>query len=152
MGFSPDLKTFYSTDSALRLIYAYDYDVQSGKLCNRRVFVKVPNEEGIPDGLTVDAAGFIWSAQWYGSSVVRYDPEGKLERRINTPAKQTSSLMFGGPDLTDIFITSAGRPDRSPLMPPDFDPDSGYMGGQLYRINLGIKGKPEFKTDFSIAA
>jgi len=69
----------------------------------------VPQEEGIPDGLTVDKDGFVWSAQWYGSCIVRYDPDGKIERRIATPAKQTSSLAFGGDGFTDIFITTAAR-------------------------------------------
>ena len=55
----------------------------------------------------MDAEGFIWSAEWYGGCVCRYDPDGTLERRIAVPAKQTSSLAFGGPDLRDIFITSA---------------------------------------------
>jgi D-xylonolactonase len=110
------------------------------------VVVKVPEHEGLPDGLTVDAEGFIWSAQWYGSCVVRYDPEGKLERRIPTPAKQTSAVTFGGEDFTDIFITTAAKSEPMPIMPPGYDPRSGYFGGRLYQINLGIQGKPEFKT------
>jgi D-xylonolactonase len=150
LGFSPDCRTLYYTDSAARIIYAYDYEQKTGNLRNRRVFVKVSSNEGIPDGLTVDADGFVWSAQWYGSCVVRYDPDGKLERRIMTPAKQTSSVAFGGPDLTDLFITSAGRSEPMPVMPPSYDPDSGYMGGRLYRINLGIKGKPEFRANISL--
>ncbi len=150
LGFSPDCRTLYFTDSVARLIYAYDYDQASGKVRNRRVFVKVPDDEGLPDGLTVDADGFVWSAQWYGSCIVRYDPDGKIERRIMTPAKQTSSLAFGGKDLTDIFITSAGKSEPMPAMPPGYDPDSGCIGGALYHTNLGIKGKLEFRTNISL--
>jgi D-xylono/L-arabinono-1,4-lactonase len=146
LGFSPDCSILYFTDSAARVIYAYDYNVKSGEVRNRRVVVKVPEHEGLPDGLTVDAEGFIWSAQWYGSCVVRYDPEGKLERRIPTPAKQTSAVTFGGEDFTDIFITTAAKSEPMPIMPPGYDPRSGYFGGRLYQINLGIQGKPEFKT------
>ena len=96
LGFSPDLKTLYYTDTIPRVIYAYDYDVKKGAVSNRRVFVKVPDTEGIPDGMTVDSEGYIWSAQWYGSCIMRYDPDGKVERCIKTPAKQTTSLIFGG--------------------------------------------------------
>ena len=146
LGFSPDEKTLYFTDSAARTIYAYDYDRKTGSVRNRRVFVKVPGEEGLPDGLTIDAEGYVWSAQWYGSCIVRYDPDGKEERRIPVPAKQVSSLMFGGDSLTDIFITSAGKSEPMPIMPPGYDPTTGNMGGQLYHINLGIQGKPEYRT------
>jgi len=152
LGFSPDCKTLYFTDSIVRIIYAYDYDVSSGTPRNRRVFVKVPNTSGIPDGLTVDAEGFVWSAEWYGSCVVRYDPEGKIERRIGTPAKQTSSMAFGGPDLTDIFITSAAESAPMPVMPPGYDPKSGNFGGALYHMNLGIQGKKEFIANISLKA
>ena len=152
LGFSPDCRTLYFTDSGERCIYAYDYNGETGSVRNRRVAVKVPETEGLPDGMTVDAEGFLWSAQWYGSCIVRYDPEGKVERQIGIPAKQTSSLAFGGEELTDIFVTSAGRSFCTPLMPPDYDPASGYFGGRLYHINLGIRGKPEFKTDLLLSS
>jgi D-xylonolactonase len=149
LAWSPGERELYFTDSGARCIYAYDYDRDSGNLRNRRVIVKVPAEEGLPDGLAVDAAGFLWSAQWYGSCVVRYDPSGAVERRIHVPAKQVSSIAFGGPDFTDIFITSAARSEPMPVMPPGYDPDSGYFGGRLFHTNLGLRGKPEFRTGFS---
>ncbi|MGA2632523.1 MAG: SMP-30/gluconolactonase/LRE family protein [Terriglobia bacterium] len=152
LGFSPDGKTLYFTDSAARIIYAYDYDVATGTPRNRRVFVKVPNTSGLPDGLTVDAAGFVWSAEWYGSCIVRYDPAGKVELRIATPAKQTSSLAFGGPDLTDIFITSAGKSEPMPVMPPGYDPNTGYFGGALYHVNLGVPGRKEHLANIRLAS
>lgn len=152
LGFSPDHRTLYFSDSITRLIYRYDYDAKTGAASNRRIFARVPDAEGLPDGLTVDADGFVWSAQWYGKRIVRYDPEGKVERQIEAPAKQTSSLAFGGPDLTDIFITTAGQSVALPVMPPGYDPVNGLFGGPLYRINLGIQGKPEFKTRFDAAA
>jgi D-xylonolactonase len=150
LAFSPDETMMYFADSAARRIYAYDYDRRTGGLRNRRVLVQVPDDEGVPDGLTVDAQGFLWSAQWYGSSVVRYDPEGKVERRITFPAKQVSSVAFGGKDFTDIFVTSAGKSWPSPLMPKSYDPVSGNFGGQLYCLNLGIQGKPEYLADIRI--
>jgi sugar lactone lactonase YvrE len=125
LAFSPDAKLLYFTDSAARRIYAYDYDQKTGEVRNRRVLVQVPDHEGLPDGLTVDAEGFLWSARWYGSCVIRYNPDGKVERSIMTPAKQTSSVMFGGPDLTDLFISSAARSEPMPVMPKGYDATSG---------------------------
>lgn len=150
LGFAPDGRTLYFTDSVARLIYAYEYDAGTGSVGKRRIFVQVPQEEGLPDGLAVDAQGFVWSAQWYGSCVVRYDPGGKVERRIPTPAKQTSSLAFGGPDLTDIFVTSAGQSEPMPVMPPGYDATSGYFGGALYHVNLGITGHPQHMANIAI--
>ena len=89
IGFSPDSRTLYFTDSATRRIYAYDYDLAAGTATNRRLFAQVPSTEGLPDGLTVDAEGYVWSAQWYAASVARYDPDGKVERRISLTAKQS---------------------------------------------------------------
>ena len=148
LGFSPDLTMMYYTDSAAKTIYAYDYSRTTGDIRNRRVFVKCVETDGLPDGMHVDAEGFVWSANWYGGCVIRYDPDGREERRIATPAKQTSSLTFGGPELTDMFITSAGFSEpMAPLMPPGYDYVNGYFGGALYHINLGIQGRLEFKAN-----
>jgi D-xylonolactonase len=145
LGFSPDNRILYFTDSADRVIYAYDYDAAAGLVRNRRLFVKVPGTEGLPDGLTVDAEGFVWSAQWFGGCICRYDPDGQLERRIRIPAGQTSSLTFGGPDLTDIFVTTAGTPDALSLAPPAYQASGDAVGGALFRVNLGIQGKEDFR-------
>lgn len=149
LGFSPDGSILYFTDSAARRIYSYDYNIQNGAVSNRRILVAVPIEEGLPDGLAVDAEGCIWSAQWYGSCIVRYDPDGKLERRITVPAKQSSSLTFGGPNLTDIFVTSAGQSEPMPIMPPGYDPKTGNFGGALYHLNLGIAGLPHHSANIT---
>ncbi|MGA2984312.1 MAG: SMP-30/gluconolactonase/LRE family protein [Terriglobia bacterium] len=150
LAFSPDETILYFTDSVARRIYAYDYDRRTGGLRNRHVLVQVPVDEGVPDGLTVDVEGFLWSAQWYGSSVVRYDPEGKVERRISFPAKQVSSVAFGGKDLNDIFVTSAGKSWPSPVMPKSYDAVSGNFGGQLYCVNLGIQGKLNYRANIKL--
>jgi sugar lactone lactonase YvrE len=146
LGFSLDGTTLYFSDSVARTIYAYAYEPASGRVRDRRVFAKVDRHSGIPDGLTIDAADFVWSAEWYGSCVSRYDPDGKIERQIRVPAKQTSSLAFGGPDLCDIFITSAARSEPMPVMPVGYDPESGYFGGALFHVNSGIKGRLEYRT------
>ena len=150
LAFSPDQRTLYFADSVARRIHAYDYSVETGTTKNARVFVQVPSTEGLPDGLAVDAEGFVWAAHWYGSCVVRYDPDGKIERRIEVPAKQASSLTFGGPDLTDIFITSAARSEPMPVQPRGYDAEHGFFGGPLFHINAGIPGQPAFRTRLKI--
>ncbi len=150
IGFSPDLKTMYYTDSAVRTIYAYDYDASSGDVSNRREFVVLPETEGITDGMTVDAEGFVWSAIWGGGCVIRFDPDGREERRISFPATQTASCMFGGADLNELYVTTAWSGTGEP--PAGFEPAgydySAHRGGELYRVRLDIQGKPEFEADF----
>ena len=148
LGFSPDRRTLYFADSVARVIYAYEYDATTGSAKNRRVFVKVADTSGLPDGLTVDARGFVWSAEWYGGCICRYDPDGKLERRVQIPAKQTSSLAFGGPEMNDIFVTSAAKSEPMPVMPLGYDPESGYFGGGLFHLNAGVTGVVEYRTKF----
>jgi D-xylonolactonase len=149
LGLSPDDSTLYLTDSAARRVYAYDHDAGSGELHNRRVFVAVPRDEGIPDGLTVDAEGFVWSAQWYGGQVVRYDPDGTVERRIALPVLQISSLAFGGDDLGDLYVTTATEAWPSALAPRSYDPAAANQGGSLYRVRFAsgdrerIRGRRE---------
>ena len=150
LGFSPDGSTLYFTDSAARRIYHYDYDVRIGSVRNRRTLVEVHGDEGLPDGLAVDAEGYIWSAQWYGSCIVQYDPDGKVVQRVAIPAKQSSSLTFGGSNLTDIFVTSAGQSEPMPIIPPGYDPKSGNFGGALYHLNLGIAGLPQHSANITI--
>ncbi|HXV96784.1 MAG TPA: SMP-30/gluconolactonase/LRE family protein, partial [Anaerolineae bacterium] len=129
-----------------RRIYAYDVNPKTGDLTQRRIFVQVPATEGMPDGLTVDAAGFIWSAQWYGSQVVRYDPDGKVERRIQLPVSQIASVAFGGPDLTELYITTAAEPWPSKFVPPGYAPNPATLGGSLYCLRLDIQGQPEYQA------
>ena len=149
IAFSPGQKYMYVTDSYTREIHQYDYDVKTGKAGNRRLFIKVPDTEGTPDGLTVDAQGYIWSAQWYGYCVVRYDPDGKVNLRLHVPSGQTSSVMFGGPDLTDIYVTTAAEVVRLNTVPKGYDFDAPH-NGSVYRFNLGIKGLPEHIADIVI--
>jgi len=150
LAFSPDQRTLYFADSVARRIYGYDYSVETGSAKNRRVFVQVPATEGLPDGLAVDSEGFVWAAHWYGSCIARYDPDGRMERRIAVPAKQASSLTFGGPDLTDIYITSAARSEPMPVQPPGYDAEHGFFGGPLFHANAGIAGLPAFRTRLNV--
>jgi sugar lactone lactonase YvrE len=150
LGFSPDCSILYFADSAARIIYAYDYRKDDGAIRNRRVFARIPGDQGIPDGLTVDAEGFVWSAQWFGGCIVRYDPDGTEQQRIVIPASQSSSLTFGGQDLTDIFVTSASLLDALSLAPTNYRSDGGAVGGPLFHLNLGICGKPDYEARLQV--
>lgn len=144
MGFSGDARILYATDSIARVIYAYDYDPASGIASQKRILVNVPIDAGLPDGLTVDAEGFIWSANWFGGSVRRYDPDGRLERTIAIPAEQVSSVTFGGPEFCDLFITTAAEWDGLAFAPPNYSTEQRHAGGQLFHLKPEIKGKPEY--------
>ena len=135
MGFSPDLKQMYYTDSLARTIYIFDYDIGSGDITNQRVFVETPDDGSIPDGMTVDAEGYVWSARWDGSSLCRYNPDGEQVGQVEFPAKKVSSVIFGGADLTDMYVTTAGGGNKA---------EEGPGAGGLFRLNVGVKGKPEF--------
>ncbi len=144
LGFSRDNSLLYYTDSVARSIYRYQYDLKRGTVSNKSKFINVPHTEGIPDGLTVDDEDYVWSAQWYGGCIIRYDPDGVVNRKIEIPAKQVASLTFGGNEMTDIYITTASENWKSPVAPPGYDYEKGNIGGQLYRCNTGIKGKPDY--------
>jgi len=137
LGWSPDDRLFYFTDTAKQTIYVYDFDSETGAIENRRVFVTVPESEGKPDGLTIDAEGFVWSAHWDGWCVTRYDPDGHVERVINLPVPRPTSCVFGGADLQTLFVTSA-RIRLSAAQIAD-----APMSGSVFAIDTGIKGLPE---------
>ncbi len=134
IGWSPDNKTMYYTDSSPRQIYAYDFDAATGAIENRRIFVQLPETDGVPDGLTVDADGFIWSAVWDGWRIVRYDPDGKVEREIKMPVQRPTSCMFGGANLDELYFTSsrAGFSEQELQSQP--------LAGGLFRLKTDVKG------------
>ncbi len=107
IGWSPDNKLMYFVDSTPGIIYVYDFDLSGGEIANRRVLINRSERQGVPDGLTVDAAGFIWIAVWGGSCLERYDPRGRLERVISMPVRYPTSMTFGGQNLDELYITSA---------------------------------------------
>ncbi|MBC7235637.1 MAG: SMP-30/gluconolactonase/LRE family protein [Chloroflexi bacterium] len=137
MGYTPDLKQMYYTDSTALRIYKFDYDRASGEITNQRVFVQTQQGEGLPDGMTVDAEGYVWSARWDGSCLVRYAPDGSEERRVYFPAKKVSCVILGGEDYTDMYVTTAGGQNKA---------EEGSGAGALFRLNLGIRGVPEFRS------
>lgn len=137
--FSPDDKTFYFADSWSGVIWAYDFDIETGALSNRRDFVTVNrSDEGAADGSTVDAEGCLWNANVYAGRLCRWTPDGEVDRVIEMPVRKVTSVMFGGPNLDTLYVTSMAKP---PL--PRF-PDDGVQRGSVFAITgLGITGVPE---------
>jgi len=139
MGWSPDHKNMYFTDTLRQVIYRYDYDPTSGAIANRCTFFQANESDGYPDGLTVDDQGYVWSAYWGGWKVCRFDPQGQLERTICLPVECPTSIAFGGKDLNEIYITSAWTAlsqEQRHTQP---------NAGDLFRIQLDIHGLPENK-------
>jgi len=136
LDWSPDDRLMYYTDSLRRLIWVYDYDAERGALANERVFARVPEDAGVPDGLCVDAAGFVWSAHWGGWRLTRYAPDGRIDRVLPMPVPQPSSCTFGGPDLATLYVTSAaiGMSAADFAKAPD--------GGGLFAVEPGVRGQP----------
>ncbi|MGW0764530.1 SMP-30/gluconolactonase/LRE family protein [Streptomyces sp. NPDC002676] len=114
-GWSPDGRLMYYADSPTRRVDVFDHDAEG--IRNRRTLAEIEEGAGFPDGLTVDAEGCVWVALWDGGAVRRYTPDGALDRVIELPTPRTTACAFGGPDLTDLYITTArvGLPSPHPL-------------------------------------
>jgi sugar lactone lactonase YvrE len=140
IGWSPDNRTMYFTDTRRRLINAYDFDPTTGAIDNCRSFVHTPDSEDVPDGLTVDSEGFVWSARFGGWNIARYDPEGNVEREIQLPVKYPTSCTFGGQEFNDLYITTC----RSYVDKEDLK--NQPLAGDLFRLPTKFRGQvnPEY--------
>ena len=136
MAFSLDRKKLFYTETGAWKIHVFDYDQTIGSLTNQRTFTDIPQEgeEGMADGLTIDSQGYLWSARCFGSTVVRYSPNGAEERRIHIPTRNVTSLTFGGDNLDDLYVTTAAGQDR----PAD------SLAGALFKLKPGIRGVAQF--------
>lgn len=136
LGWSPDNMVFYYTDSTDKTIWAYDYELSSGNISNQRVFVEIL-QEYVPDGLTVDSEGCVWSAKWDGWKVVRYNPEGSIDSEVRLPIQRPTSCTFGKSSYDTLFITSAS------IGLSEEEKKKQALAGSLFMVELGIKGIPE---------
>ena len=136
LAWSGDSKRMYFAETIDRTIYAFDYDPTTGTPSNRRVFATIPGP-GYPDGSTIDADGCLWNAEWDGWRIVRYAPDGTVDRVVEMPVQRPTSCMFGGPDLSTLFVTSASR-DLTPEQLAR-QPDAGG----LFAIATETHGIPE---------
>ncbi|MBS1852347.1 MAG: SMP-30/gluconolactonase/LRE family protein [Acidobacteria bacterium] len=137
LGWSPDLKFMYFTDSLRYCIYRYEYEAATGSIRNRKVFIQTETTGGVPDGMTVDSEGHIWSAFWGGWRVVRYTPEGKVDQEYKFPVPNPTACKFGGKSLDELYVTTATlglTADEKKASP---------QSGDLFRLKTGIKGTEE---------
>jgi sugar lactone lactonase YvrE len=134
-----DERTMYFIDTPTRRVDAFDFDVASGALANRRPAITIRDGAGSPDGMTLDADGFLWVALWGGWAVERYAPDGRLDMRVEVPVAQASSCVFGGPGFQTLFITTARKGH-----PPGPVAGQPHAGG-LFACRPGPRGRPGFR-------
>ncbi len=134
---SRDDRTFYFADTWKNTIFAYDYDLSTGAASNKRPWVSFDGLQGFPDGATVDEEGFVWSVAVYGGQLLRFAPDGTLDRAVGLPARSVTSISFGGPELDVAYVTSMARPIKG-VKPPERE------AGHLFAVHgLGVRGLPE---------
>jgi sugar lactone lactonase YvrE len=140
LAWSPDYKTLYYIDTPTREVKAFDYDLQTGQISNMRVAFYVPEELGWPDGMTSDTEGNLWIAMWGGAQVTRWDPnQARLLEQVKVPAQNVTSCVFGGKDMTELYITSA----RTSM-------DEGGLArfpksGGLFKLGTNVRGMSTFE-------
>lgn len=137
IAISPDQRTFYFSDTRRFTTWAFDLDVATATLTNRRVFADYTATGDRPDGACVDAEGFLWNAIFAGGRVVRYAPDGRLERTLKVPVTHPTCVCFGGTDLATLYITTA----RKFLSPAQLAAEP--WAGSLLATEPGVKGLPE---------
>lgn len=133
-GLDWESDAFYFTDSLDSRIYRYDFDLATGQICNPEVFFESPI--GVPDGLTLDANGNIWTAIWDGWKVLQLSPNGKILQKIELPVQRPTSVCFGGPALKTLFITTASvdlKKEDLSLQP---------LAGDLFAFEAEVSGRP----------
>jgi sugar lactone lactonase YvrE len=137
IAWSLDNTKMYYIDTPTRQVTSFNYNHQTGEISNPQVAVQIPDTLGHPDGSTLDSEGKLWIAMWGGSSVTRWDPEtGEYLGKIEVPAKNVTSVAFGGSDLKTMYITSASGGMK------DEDWEKYPHAGGLFSVRPGSKGIP----------
>ncbi len=140
LAWSVDHKTFYYIDTPTREVKAFDYDFANGQIANPRAAFTVPDSLGWPDGMTSDTEGNLWIAMWGGSQITKWNPNsGKLLVQIPVPALQTSSCVFGGRDMNELYVTSA-RVGMS-----EADLKKYPLSGGLFKVSTNTVGMKTFE-------
>jgi sugar lactone lactonase YvrE len=139
IAWSPDNTIMYYIDSLTREVVAFDFELSAGTISNKRVVVTIPEDGGLPDGMTSDAEGMLWVAQWDGWQVSRWNPHtGELIEVVRVPVAKTSSCSFGGDALDILYITTA-----SIDIGPEGDPEQP-LAGSVFAIKTNVTGAPTY--------
>ncbi|MFN8432870.1 MAG: SMP-30/gluconolactonase/LRE family protein [Anaerolineales bacterium] len=140
MAWSPDYKTFYYIDTPACEVRAYDYDLKTGEIANRRRAFEVPKSLGWADGMTSDVEGNLWIAMWGGAQVTRWNPNsGQLLEQVSVPALHSSCPVFGGKDRNELYVTSA-RKGMS-----EADLQKYPLSGGVFKVDTKYEGMPTFE-------
>ena len=137
IAWSPDNRTMYLCDTWVRRIYRFEFDLAAGLVGQRSLFAELAESEGFPDGLTVDAEGFIWNAHYDGCRITRYAPDGAIVQVLRMPVRHVTSLAFGGADLRTLYVTSASMRLSAE------ERQSQPLAGHVLAIEPGVAGLPE---------
>lgn len=135
IDWSTDGRFMYYVDSAMRRVDVLDYDMATGHASRRRTLIELPEDAGLPDGMTVDGEGYLWVAMWDGWSVRRYSPAGDLDRIVRLPVSRVTSCAFGGADLDDLYITSASTGLS------EVEKKDQPLAGGLFAVRPGVRGR-----------
>lgn len=136
LAWSPDGRTMYFADSLSHAIQAFAFEPTRGEIGEAGIFARI-TPPAFPDGSAIDAESFLWNAEFNGSRLVRYAPNGQIDRTIDLPTDQPTCCAFGGPDLDILYITTASQ-----SLTPEQRAAEPYAGG-LFAISAGVKGLPE---------
>jgi sugar lactone lactonase YvrE len=136
LAWSPAGDTMYFIDSTTQRVDAFDFDPATGDISGRRTLVEIDPNDGLPDGMAVDAEGGLWVCLFGGAAIRRYDPDGRLEASIALPTTNPTSPVFGGPDLRTLYITTA----RHRLTPDQLAAEP--LAGAVLALEPGIHGLP----------
>jgi sugar lactone lactonase YvrE len=139
LAWSPDCKTLYYIDTPTREVKAFDYDIETGQIANPRVIIHFEDTFGWPDGMTTDSSGNLWIAMWGGARITQWKPKGMLLEQFGIPALNPTSCVFGGPDMNELFITTArvGMDTAGLKKYP--------QAGGVFRMETNVTGMPTFE-------
>lgn len=140
LAWSVDHKMLYFIDTPTREVKVFDYDAAAGQIADPRTAIAIPESLGWPDGMTADTDGNLWIAMWGGAQVTRWDPRsGRLLEQIPIPALQSSSCVFGGRDMNELYVTSA----RVGMTEPDLN--KYPLSGSLFKVTTSTVGMRTFE-------
>lgn len=138
IGWSPDNRTMYYASTRADVCWAYDFDLATGTIENRRTFIDTSDQPGKVDGATVDADGCYWAAMVWGWEIARYDPDGKVMEKIRLPVQHPTMCSFGGPDLDILYVVSTRK-----FLTPAMEKEQRLAGALFALHGTGATGLPE---------